>query len=222
MTLNDPILWICAGILLFGAVFLIWAISKLRRPKSTEEEGDVLAQGVSAEYTDMDMSLDAIEGSSLNIPTLVTPPFRSAPAPAPVSKDIADRLEGMTQRLAEMQAVLSKQASVPTATVSTSAGSSGPGFSPETIDKLLKIIGNVIQQVDILQRSLNISRPEGFPAGTTPAAAPKPAAAGTSIPPLGTRPFSASPMGSLSAVKPGAPAPGTGPASKPPTGPANS
>ena len=33
------------------------------------------------------------------------------------------------------------------------AGGVGQGFSPETIDKLLKIIGNVIQQVDILQKN---------------------------------------------------------------------
>ena len=39
----------------------------------------------------------------------------------------------------------------------------GQGFSPETIDKLLKIIGNVVQQVDILQKNLNPSKEASGP-----------------------------------------------------------
>ena len=43
----------------------------------------------------------------------------------------------------------------------------GQGFSPETIDKLLKIIGNVIQQVDILQKSVGPAK-EGVPTAAEP------------------------------------------------------
>lgn len=68
----------------------------------------------------------------------------------------------MTQRLAEMQNVLQKQSSAG-GPASNAAGGVGQGFSPETIEKLLKIVGNVIQQVDILQKSFRIQRNEESP-----------------------------------------------------------
>src|SRR4029077_16601435 len=76
------------------------------------------------------------------------------PAAPPVSREMVERLDGMSQRLTEMQTVLQRQASSP----------AGTSLSAETLDKLLKIIGNVTLQVDILQSSL----------GATPSATPKP------------------------------------------------
>jgi hypothetical protein len=82
-------------------------------------------------------------------------PPRPVPVAPAISQEVAERLDSMTQRLSEMQTVLQKQAAAPASTpAANSPGGVGQGFSPETIDKLLKIIGNVIQQVDVLQKSL--------------------------------------------------------------------
>jgi len=189
----------------------MWAIGKLRGPQTAEASHDVLAEGIGADVTDVDLSVDTLEGPSFNSAPMEPPIIRTpavAPAP-PLNKDIADRLETMTQRLSEMQSVLSRQ----TATPSLAGGAAAPagqGFSPETIDKLLKIIGNVLQQVDILQRSLNIAKPEAASPTTPQVAAPRPM-----VSPM------TSPMGSLSAVKKApapAPAPAPGPSGSPPSG----
>jgi len=211
MNFHDPVLWICSGILLFGTLFLIWAIGKLRGPSDTLSSGDILADGLGAEATEIDAAHDE---PSFALPALNRMPARAAGGQTPpVPKEIADRLENMTQRLTEMQTVLSRQASTPT--LASSPGAAGQGFSPETIDKLLKIIGNVIQQVDILQKSLNMAKPDVASASAPGGFSPKPASA--TAPASGVR-QPGSIMGPLSAVKPAAP--GTGPAGKPPSGPA--
>jgi len=154
---KDPVILICSGIIFFGLLGLIWAVAKFRRLMKL-----VPAKGIPAEEP-LPKAHDLL-GFDLGI----KPPI-SVPSPA-VTKDVAERLDSMTQRLAEMQSVLAKQSSAASV---DAGGAVGQGFSPETIDKLLKIIGNVIQQVDILQKSLN-------PAKETPAAksdapsAPKP------------------------------------------------
>jgi hypothetical protein len=139
---KDPVVLICSGIIFVGFLGLVWAVAKFRR----------LMKLMPAARNPADEPLSAtpdLRGFDLGI----RPP---AVAHAPtVTKDVADRLDSMTQRLAEMQAVLVKQSS---AAPADAGGAVGQGFSPETIDKLLKIIGNVVQQVDILQKNLNPSK----------------------------------------------------------------
>ncbi len=158
--LTDPVVLICSGVIIFGIIGLLWAIGKFRRMTSPE-----------AEIGEPDNNLLPVEASIPEIdygaPVLSTPAARSSPAP--ISRDVSDRLESMTQRLAEMQSVLMKQSANASA-AQGAAGGVGQGFSPETIEKLLKIIGNVIQQVDILQKNINV------PKETT---APKAEAVGT-------------------------------------------
>jgi len=144
--LADPVVLICSGIIIVGMATLFWAIGKFRRLKSFSQAANAADDLLPAtpDLRDIDFRAPAI---ALHVP-----------APA-VGKDVADRLESMTQRLAEMQAVLTKQSGNASAPGQGGAASGvGQGFSPETIDKLLKIIGNVIQQVDILQKSLNTSK----------------------------------------------------------------
>ena len=140
--LTDPVVLICVGIIIVGIIALFWAIGKFRSMKS-------LPRSPGGMNDDLLPSSPDLRDIDFRAPSL------SVQAPsATVSKDVADRLESMTQRLAEMQAVLTKQSSNAPGQAGA-AGGVGQGFSPETIDKLLKIIGNVIQQVDILQKSVN-------------------------------------------------------------------
>lgn len=144
--LKDPVVLICVGIIFIGFVVLLWAIGKFRTLGSDSAKTD---------------SLDDLIPTTPNLPDIeFRPSERLTPASAPspamaVSKEVADRLESMTQRLTEMQSVLMKQSASASAQSSTAGNAGvGQGFSPETIEKLLKIIGNVIQQVDVLQKSI--------------------------------------------------------------------
>jgi len=139
--LTDPVVLICGGIIVVGLFSLIWAVSKFfRLGKASKDKR-------SAGETPAPLSSDFLDIREAPLPAVPTP----RPSPA-VSREVAERLESMTQRLAEMQAVLAKQSSGAPA---DAAGAVGQGFSPETIDKLLKIIGNVMQQVDILHKSVS-------------------------------------------------------------------
>jgi hypothetical protein len=140
----DPVILISCGVMLMGIIGLFWGIAKFRRMKSAAPAGKATDELFPAGPDLRDIDFRA--------PTL-------APA-ATVSKDVAERLDSMTQRLSEMQSVLMKQSAGGGAPgqAGTAAGGLGQGFSPETIDKLLKIIGNVIQQVDILQKSMNMPK----------------------------------------------------------------
>jgi hypothetical protein len=142
---TDPVILICSGIILVGIFGLFWAVGKFRRASSS----------LSAAGPSDDLGLTG--------PDLREIDFRapgSVASSPPVSKDVAARLDSMTQRLTEMQSVLMKQSSGAGApgVGGAAAGGVGQGFSPETIDKLLKIIGNVIQQVDILQKSMTVPK----------------------------------------------------------------
>lgn len=149
--LTDPVVIICAAAILFGVVGSLWTIGKLKNSKSAPREPDILA-------------MDDVGGTDLP-PVDIAPirsPMREPITPVsrgPVDKEVADQLRDMSSRLVEMQSVLNKQAA-PNAATGGAAGI-GQGFSPETVDKLLKIIGNVIQQVDILQKSMNLSKDSG-------------------------------------------------------------
>jgi hypothetical protein len=142
--LTDPIVLICAAIIILGVFGFLWGVSRFRKIAKLSSE-DIPADDVfPIAATPLESDL---RPSPVRAP--VTPPVTSS-TPA-VSREVADRLESMTQRLSEMQTVLMKQSGGGGA---SAAGGVGQGFSPETIDKLLKIVGNVIQQVDILQKSL--------------------------------------------------------------------
>jgi hypothetical protein len=149
---KNPIVWICLGVILLGAVAFLWAVMQLfksepQRNVSSAQDDLGLAAGESA--TD-DLLSDPL--------AIAKEPVRapSAATGGPVSREVADRLESMSQRLAEMQNVLARQSG-------DAPAGAGQGFSPETVDKLLRIIGNVTQQVDILQRALNIPKAGGPP-----------------------------------------------------------
>jgi hypothetical protein len=144
--LKDPVVLICCGIIFLGLVVLLWAIGKFRR----------LGEATSAINAADDLLSSSPSLPDINFRTTEASASPVAPIAPAVSKEVADRLENMTQRLSEMQSVLMKQSAAASAPggAAGGAGAVGQGFSPETIDKLLKIIGNVIQQVDVLQKSI--------------------------------------------------------------------
>jgi len=153
--LSDPVVLICSGIFLIGFFTFFWAIAKFRRllkstSASTASFDDILSP--SADMSGLNRGTPPVRSSSFSTPV------SAGGSSTVVSKEVSDRLDGMTQRLAEMQALLNRQASTAPSDPSAHAGAMGQGFSPETIDKLLKIIGNVVQQVDILQKNLNPAR----------------------------------------------------------------
>jgi len=180
---TDPILFICIGILLIGFVFIVWAVGKLRQ-KQGDDRPDSVSLEDDSPLTDADLGLDplvepeALRGAPKPEPA---PPFKidfkeprtppPSPSPTPAaSKEVTERLEAMTQRLSEMQALLNKQNAA--AVASAANAPIGQGFSSETIDKLLKIIGNVIQQVDTLQKAMNMTKEPALQAPVPGAAIP--------------------------------------------------
>jgi len=152
--LTDPVVLICSGIIFVGLIAFFWALGRIRKP-SYDEPRESSTDGLipmAPELPEIEFRAPALA------PRNPAPVMSAMSAAPPVSKDVADRLESMSQRLSEMQSVLTKQSSSAPAPGGAAAGGVGQGFSPETIDKLLKIIGNVIQQVDILQKNLNITK----------------------------------------------------------------
>jgi hypothetical protein len=152
--ISDPVFLISGGILIAGLIAFFWAVGKFRR---------LAVEGMVSDSTDdLLPAAPDLPDIDFRAPVQQTRTSTFVPAPAPtstVSKDVAERLESMTQRLSEMQTVLLKQsAAASTAAPGGAPSGVGQGFSPETIDKLLKIIGNVIQQVDILQKSTNVPK----------------------------------------------------------------
>ena len=214
---NDPIVLICSGVILMGLVFFVWAVGRLRQSKSAAPADLLTPPDDLAAATDLPPINDARRSPGL------TPTPRSmdaAPVAARDSREISDRLEAMTQKLTEMQSVLNKQATP--AVGGASPAPLGQGFSPETIDKLLSIIGNVISQVEILQRSMGpkplAAGAGGAPrpsAGSPTSAQAMAAASGGVIFPPGKAPGSAPPsMKPPEVAKPTAP-PATPPPGKP-------
>lgn len=163
--LRDPVVLICGAVFLVGLVSLLWALARLFRASGPSVQTDALAESLAGGEADELLKApdNTFRDPLLSRPEVIRPAESSTSS---VNRDVADRLETMAQRLAEMQNVLSRQASP----AGLAAPSSGQGFSPETVDKLLKIIGNVVQQVDVLQRALNLPK-EGAASGS--AQAPK-------------------------------------------------
>lgn len=144
--LTDPIVLGCVGVMVAGLLGLIWALGRFRKLAAPSPDDAVFQDPIASISSLPDIPAARPSPIPVSVPT---------PSASPaVSREVADRLESMTQRLSEMQNVLMKQASGG-APGAPAAGGMGQGFSPETIDKLLKIVGNVIQQVDILNKSLN-------------------------------------------------------------------
>src|SRR5579862_7033171 len=100
--LTDPIVLLCSGIILIGLFGLVWAIGKFRGLSSATAGPGPMDAGTSSGISDL-------RGMDFGISPLPTRAM-APPPPAPaLSKDMADRLESMTQRLAEMQSLLNKQ-----------------------------------------------------------------------------------------------------------------
>ncbi|OGR90033.1 MAG: hypothetical protein A2992_00585 [Elusimicrobia bacterium RIFCSPLOWO2_01_FULL_59_12] len=165
---KDPAVLIPIGTILVGIAFFFWAMGKLFK-KTTPSEGGLDEFAAPPEG-------DGLFNPSSSESSESYPPF-AAPTPPPtaIGKEMADRLDGMSQKLNDMQSVLQRQSTMTAA---------GAPLTPETIDKLLKIIGNVTQQVDLLQRSLGASpgpQAKASPA-PAPASAPTPVSSHTSSP----------------------------------------
>lgn len=146
--LTDPVVLVCSGIILLGLIALVWAIKKFQQTPSAAGQ---------PQFDSFSLPVQDHPRQEFRAPVFSEAPSSSG-SPA-VTKEVSARLDSMTQRLAEMQSVLQRQTSGGgTGAIGGAAGGVGQGFSPETVEKLLKIIGNVIQQVDILQKSLNGSK----------------------------------------------------------------
>ena len=150
-------IWLCCP------VVLIICVARLRKLK---REAAALLQKESVPQDEIPLESEISQGEDYNSPfpakeeTFAFPPAKnetrttfSSDAPAQ-SNEMLDRLDSMSKRLNEMQTVLNKQLSAPT----SQPTGIGQGFSPETIDKLIKIIGNVTQQVEVLQKSMTPSK----------------------------------------------------------------
>lgn len=187
--LADPLVIICAVVLLIGFAFMVWAIGKLRKKPASNVENDL---DLAPESPVNEMPFMAPQDRGLRDEPVSRAPLRPATPVAPAAnpaatKEVADRLDLMSQRLADMQDVLSKQAASATPQIGAAPGGPlGQGFSPETVDKLLKIIGNVIQQVDVLQKNLDL-KPAAPAASSAPKLSPTPA-----VPPAAGQPGSPS------------------------------
>jgi len=169
---QDPAIAISLGVVLIGLAFFIWAVGKLFKKASPLDDSLLGSETLPPSPSGADELFSARQtltpepNNPLYKEFGVSPDPDIRPSPggkertvAPsVSKEMVERLDNMTLRLTDMQAVLQRQG--------TTAAAGSP-MSPETIDKLLKIISSVTQQVDFLQRSL----------GAAPAAASPPSAA---------------------------------------------
>jgi hypothetical protein len=200
---KDPAILIPLGVLLIGLILFVWGIGKLFKKDTSDIETPFLPE----DFPPPTPAEDQWSTPPLSEPE---PAFRPQPAARATgetsvpNKEMVDRLDTMSQRLNDMQSVLQKQTSAP----------SGTALTAETIDKLLKIIGNVTQQVDLLQRSLGApgSAPVPPPAMSAPVATPKSTPAPTSV---------ATPTPAPKTVPAAAPATTTPPpAAKPPAAPA--
>jgi len=187
----------------------------------TFEQLKAQAQKPFATITPANNKIEFVSPAQPNVSPISTPSAQ-VPTSLPVSKEVVDRLDGMSQRLADMQMVLLRQVNKPQS--SGPAGSSP--FPPEVVDKLLKIIANVTQQIEVMQKSFGMTPPpfptsqEGsgipltvndidkpfVPPTPMPAAAPKPMTTKVATPPpTGTMPKPTVPPG------PGVPPPGMTP-----------
>lgn len=179
--LMDPVVWIAAGIILVNFVLIVWAAKRMLAPSTGSKREQPLP-----------FAPPSVE--SLNVLPLETPPppLPVAPMSSPVTRELQDKVDLISQRLVDMQMMLNKQLSTPSVVSGTAAVAPIP---PETIDRLLKIVAQVIPQVEALQRSMDgLAHPEAkapSPGGVViePTAAPAAPAAMPSHPPQpGSRP----------------------------------
>src|SRR5882724_8346048 len=93
--LTDPVVLICTGIIIVGIFGLFWAVGKLRR----------LVSSSSHPAEEILPSAPDLREIDFRAPAMTSRPS----AGSPVNRDVAERLDSMSQRLAEMQTVLQKQ-----------------------------------------------------------------------------------------------------------------
>jgi hypothetical protein len=232
---QDPLIVALLGGIFFCSAILFWLVGKLKK-KPSALSPDWAAPRAGAEPPAPTSLLDENLRSPFAVPDVAEPkaevriepgrPAAAAPmtgrpgAALAMSREVADRLEGMNQRLVEMQAVLMRQtgSSAP-AQAGAAVHSVGQGLTPETIDKLLKIIGNVMQQVDVLQKGLTpakgASTSPPAPAGGAPGAKASTASSAPSAPVAPVAPSNAPPGSS----PPLAPVPKPSGAQTPPAAP---
>ncbi len=205
-------MWMCLSVLTFGLVLLIYLIGKLKQ-SSNAPAPYIKSPSPAAMFPFAKKETEA-PVIDFSPPSNRASDFQAtAPVPTAVSPDvITDRLDTMVQRLGDMQNMLLRQANQPTPA----------GLPPETIDKLLKIIGNVVQQIDVLQKNMGAAPTASTVMGSAPAAVPPP----MSVPPIAQTPPAPSkmviehthtptPKPVTPAAMPAAPAPMTPPLSVP-------
>jgi len=198
----DPLVIICSSVIVIGLIFLFWAAGKLMTRGPQVSDIDLPEEERPENDAELDLPpLEILpERPDEKEPLEVLKPSAPPPPPAPTvlaaplapTKEVSEKLASMAQRLTEMQAVLNRQAAAPKPALSVNP-SMGQGFSSETVEKLLKIIGNVIQQIDLLQKSLDVPAGGGEAAAATPGA-PSPAA--------GVSPFARAPAAARPATEP--------------------
>ena len=205
MNFHDPAVMISVGVIFVGFGLLIWAINKLRQKAPHQEARDFLnprsskASAVDDLFTGRSVDRGTASFSEF-APSPEAPPAKSRPPLPAINKEMMERMDAMTQRLSDMQNLLQRQANNPAA--------AGTTLTAEAIDKLLKIIGNITQQIDFLHRSM------GPPSAETASPAPvaietiSAAAAVANPPPTATKPAGAAstsaPSSPPSPLKPGA------------------
>jgi hypothetical protein len=140
----DPQVLGAGGVILVGLILLFWAIGKLLNAKAAP-----------AKEVEFELPLPR-SGRPLSVvtpeanPFIANVPLMPAP-PAPVAnRAVLDKVDLIAQRLVDMQMLLNKQLTAPAAM--PGAGSAPGGLSPETLDKLIKITGSVVEQVELLQK----------------------------------------------------------------------
>ena len=179
--LKDPVVLGAGCVILVGLILLIWAIRKLAKGSTP---------AAPAALDDFEFQLPPRPAPMPAAPppppptvtrplSVVTPeanPFVAAAPPAPaapppaVSRDVLDKVDLISQRLVDMQMLLNKQLSASSA---TQGGGGALSLSPDMLEKLVNLMGNVVQQVEILQKSMSgaAEAPAANASGTPPTGA---------------------------------------------------
>jgi len=137
---TDPVVLTAGGFLFVGIILFFWGAKRL------------FSRGRNSDPAETPIELEITSANDLPF----SRPAATLPLAEQVNKEMATKLESMTQRLAEMQTLLNKQNAV----------SSAPALAPDTLDKMINNVNTVIQQVDLLQKSVE--------SGSAPASAPAP------------------------------------------------
>lgn len=173
--LKDPVVLGAGCVILVGFILFVWAIRKLMGGSSAAASpaNDFEFQLPPRPVTPTPPPPTA---RPLSVVSPETNPFANAAPPAQaappaVSRDVLDKVDLISQRLVDMQMLLNKQLSASSA---TQGGGGALSLSPDMLEKLVKLMGSVVEQVEVLQKNMSGAAPETHaanPSGTPPAGA---------------------------------------------------